>query len=248
MTWTPPNTKRIMQVVDRTWSAAEFIPCGPFTLRRGRSGGKRVSSASVEGAFTPADIQAVTAEMARIGQPELFQISDSDGALDATLNDMGYDVIDRVTLFAVQVDSIADIGKVTQMSDPPADMIDVWADAGIGEGRLDVMRRVYHPKSYLLQHHDSQPAALAFVGCDKDTAMIHAIEVQQFARRKGYGQAMLRAAAAWVQSQGGKTLTLVVLSDNKAACALYRSVGMIEVGKYHYRINRGLQSGGPLDT
>ncbi len=240
MTWVPPNTKRIMQVVDVTWSAAEFIPCGPFTLRRGNDGGKRVSSASVEGAFSGENIRAVTKEMARIGQPELFQISDTDEALDDTLAKLGYKVIDRVTLFAVPVDLIADAGLSTLELEPTPEMTTLWAEGGIGAGRLDVMRRVTAPKTCLLETLNSQPAAAAFVGCDGDTAMFHALEVHQAARRNGLGQRLIRAMAAWAKSQGATTLTLVVLSENQAARGLYRSLGFIEVGNYHYRINNGL--------
>lgn len=240
MTWTPPDTKRIMQVVDKTWTAAEFIPCGPFTLRRGNNGGKRVSSASVEGAFSGEDIRAVTAEMARIGQPELFQISDTDAALDDILAGLGYGVIDRVTLFAVPVDLIADMGSAMLAPEPTSEMTTLWAEGGIGEGRLDVMRRVTAPKTCLMEMLNGQPAAAAFVGCDGDTAMFHALEVRTSARRKGLGQRLIRAMAAWTKSQGATTLTLVVLSENQAACGLYRSLGFAEVGNYHYRINNGL--------
>lgn len=238
MTWTPPDTKRILEVVDKTWTAAEFIPCGPFTLRRGNNGGKRVSSASLSGTYTSADIHDVTNEMARIGQPELFQISDTDGALDDTLAGLGYGVIDRVTLFAVPVDLIADVGGATGTLEPTPDMTALWAKGGISEGRLDVMRRVSAPKTCLSETLNNQPAAVAFVGCDGDTAMFHALEVRQSARRNGLGQRLIRATAAWAKSQGATTLTLVVLSGNEAACGLYKSLGMVEAGRYHYRIRR----------
>lgn len=240
MTWTPPKTKRVLEVVDVTWSAAEFFPCGPFTLRRGNDGGKRVSSASVEGAFAQTDILAVAAEMARIGQPELFQISDTDEALDEALARLGYDITDRVTLFAVPVDLIADMGSATLAPEPTLDMTTLWAEGSIGKGRLDVMRRVTAPKTCLIETLNGQPAAVAFVGCDRDTAMFHALEVRPSARRNGLGQRLIRAMAAWTKSQGATTLTLVVLSENQAACGLYRSLGFVEVGKYHYRINNGL--------
>ena len=67
-------------------------------------------------------------------------------------------------------------------------------------------------------------------------AMIHALEVSSAARRQGLGLKLMAAAATWAQEQGAKVFSLVVVSENKAACGLYKKLGMIEAGNYHYRI------------
>jgi ribosomal protein S18 acetylase RimI-like enzyme len=48
----------LAEVMEATWPPARRWALGPVTLRDGAGGGKRVSAASVEGAFTEADLDA----------------------------------------------------------------------------------------------------------------------------------------------------------------------------------------------
>ncbi len=68
------------------------------------------------------------------------------------------------------------------------------------------------------------------------SAMLHALEISPNARRQGLGLAMTGAAAAWAKEHGADTFTLIAITENTAACGLYRQLGMAEVGQYHYRI------------
>ena len=51
------------------------------------------------------------------------------------------------------------------------------------------------------------------------------------ARRRGIATALLRAARAEVQARGGSSMFLEVAAANRAARALYRRMGFIEVGR-----------------
>ncbi len=231
MSWVAPDTARMMAAVDATWSAAEFRPCGPFTLRRGAGGGKRVSAASLSGCFTEADIRQAEAEMLAMGQPKLFQLY-GDGGLDAWLAADGYRKFDEVTLYAIPTAQMA--GEAVQGPETPTvELADFWALRGIGTGRLDVMRRVTAPK-ICLTIGDVQAAA--FVAADQDIALIHALEVSPNHRRQGLGRRIMAGAARWAMTNGVDTLGQVVLSDNAGARALYEALGMQECGTYHYRI------------
>lgn len=241
MSWEPPSAQRLFEVIDQTWPPAEMHQIGPFTLRRGDGGGQRVSSASLRGEnFTPDDIEAVEHAMDTLNQPRLFMIRDNDQLLDETLADQGYRIKDPVTLFAVPSAKLADYDPkglaVIDAPEPLAVMSEIWEERGIGKGRRDVMRRAQGAKACFLGRIEDQPAGVTYVGCDGDIAMLHALEILPKMHRKGLALQMMGATGAWAVRNGADTFSLVVLTANDAACALYHKVGMVEVGNYHYRI------------
>ena len=240
MTWTPPSAERLYRVIDTTWPAAGYGQSGPFTLRRGAGGGQRVSAASLHRPdFSEADIDAAEKAMRDMGQPLLFMIREGDDVLDAALAARGYFVKDPVVLFAAPSATLAahdPQGLVAiDAPEPLAVMAEIWEQGGIGEGRLDVMRRAPDPRACFLGRIEDQPAGVAFVGCDGDIAMLHALEIRPEMRRKGLAGQMLGAAGAWALRHGADTFALVVTQANDAACALYRKRAMVEAGRYHYR-------------
>ena len=240
MTWKPPTANRLYDVNDVTWPPVEMDRTGPFSFRRGGGGGQRVSSASLwQEEFTEADIDATEKAMEAMGQPLLFMIRDNDQALDAALEKRGYFIKDPVTLFAGPSDQLAEHDlkglTVIDASEPMAVMAEIWEAGGVGAGRLDVMRRANGPKACFLGRTDDQAAGVAYVGCDGDIAMMHALETLPNFRRKGMALHMIGAMGAWASRNGAGTFSLVVLTQNDAACGLYRKLGMVEIGQYHYR-------------
>ena len=111
----------------------------------------------------------------------------------------------------------------------------LWADAGIGPGRLAVMARATGPKTVLLGRAGDRAAGVAFVAMGGKTAMLHALAVSPARRRQGSAYNILWAAAGWAQSEGAEQLAVVVTEANDAARRLYSSLGMTIVGQYHYR-------------
>jgi len=234
------HAQRLYHVVDTTWPAAQYDTCGPFTLRRGDGGGQRVSSASLHGAtFNAADIEAAETAMLAMGQPLLFMIREGDTALDAALGERDYFRHDPVTVFTIDAARLAEHdpqGLVAiDAPEPLPIMANIWAQGGIGEGRLNVMRRAPFPKACFLGRSDNAAAGAVFAGCDGEIAMLHALDVLPEHRRKRLALQMMGAVGAWAVRNGAKTLALVVLTDNDAACGLYRRLGMEEAGRYHYR-------------
>jgi len=115
-------------------------------------------------------------------------------------------------------------------------MTDLWAEGGIGPGRIDVMTRAPGPKTGILARQADRAAGCAFVARDGCVAMVHALEVAPQLRRKGAAANMMRAAARWALDNGADYLAVVVTAANAAANALYSDMGMTPVGRYHYRI------------
>jgi GNAT superfamily N-acetyltransferase len=231
----------LADALQATWPPARSFDIGPFTLRGGEGGGKRVSAASVHAPFTGADLDAAEGAMRAIGQSPLFAIwpEGGDFGLDAALAQRGYDIVDPVVGYGADAQDI--LRRDTEISHtyphwpPLAITREVWAEAGIGPARLDVMARAAGPKTAILVRHGDHPAGVCFVAIASDHAMIHALEVLSDYRRMGLAQRLITRAALWATSFGAAHLSLVVTRVNAPARALYARMGMAEIGQYHYR-------------
>lgn len=219
--------------MEATWPPAATWVLGPWRLREGAGGGKRVSAATVEGAWCEADIQLAEAAMA----VPLFCLRPQDEALDDVLAGRGYRVVDPVVICAAATDGFAPPPPMATFAHWPPLRIatDLWAEAGIGAARLAVMQRVQGPKTVILGRSADRAAGVAFVALHGGTAVLHGLEVSAPYRRQGCAQNILRAAADWARGHGADTLALAVTKANGAARALYASQGMRDVGQYHYR-------------
>lgn len=229
---TPATLARLL---DATWPPARTRACGPFTLRDGAGGGKRVSAATCAGDWSGADLARAEAAMAE----PLFLIRDGDAALDGALAARGYRVVDPVVAYAAPLAALA--GDLPPLSAfphwPPLQIVlALWAEGGIGAARVAVMDRVAGPKTALLARLADKPAGAGFVAISGEEAMLHALEVAARHRRQGAGAILLRAAANWALAEGAARLSLVVTMQNRSACALYARAGMQVVGQYHYRM------------
>ncbi len=222
--------------LEATWPPAASRRLGPWRLRDGAGGGKRVSAATAEGAWTPADIDAAEAAM----PDPLFMIRPEDAALDRALDDRGYARIDPVVAYAAAVSGAAPLPVLRTFPHwPPLQIaLDLWAEGHIGPARIAVMQRAAGPKTAILARHADRATGVAFVAVHDRTAMLHALEVTSSHRRHGSGRTILAAAAIWARDNGADTLALVVTEANQPARALYASQGMQVVGQYHYRQSR----------
>ncbi|WP_010138954.1 GNAT family N-acetyltransferase [Oceanicola sp. S124] len=236
------RTPEFMAVVDATWPPAEIIEAAPFLLRRGGGGGKRVSAAStLRGGITAAEIDAAETAMRAMGQHPLFSIRPGDEELDTELEARGYEVVDPVWVYTMSAPAMAALPKRGEERvsvpawEPLAMQREIWEAGGIGPARIAVMERVEGAKTSLIGRFDNAPGGTAFVALSGGIAMLHALEVLAEARGKGMGRAMMIDAAKWAVSQGAQEFSVVVTKANAGGNALYRSLGMEQVGQYHYR-------------
>ncbi len=63
-----------------------------------------------------------------------------------------------------------------------------------------------------------------FEGRD-DAALLHDLRVHPAHRRRGFGRALLGAAAAWAASRGARVLVIETQDVNVAGCRLYAAAG-----------------------
>lgn len=222
-------------VMEATWPPASQRTLGPFVLRDGAGGGKRVSAASLDGPLIDTDLDALEGAMAE----PLMLVRAGQDALDAALEARGWRIVDPVVAYAAPVAQLtADLPRLTAFPHwPPLEIARaIWVEGGIGPARIAVMDRVTCPKAALLGRIDDRSAGVAFVACHGAEAMVHALEVKEGHRRLGLGRNLLHSAANWAADQGAARLSLVVTRQNAAARALYARLGMEVVGEYHYRM------------
>jgi len=235
------DAETLYQVIEHTWPAAAHDGVGPFTIRDGQGGGKRVSAATADARVEDGDIPAAEAAMRDLGQTPLFMIRDGDTHLDSLLAHRGYDTIDPVTMYACPVEQL--MGErpprtaAIPVTEPMVIMREMWETGGIGTGRLNVMARAPQPKTYFVSRWKDSPAGVSFLGMHKGIGMIHALEILPHMRREGLGRWLMQRAAYWVHENGGHTISVICTDANAGANALYSSLGMQIVGRYHYRIH-----------
>ena len=234
-----PTLSELFATVEATWPAAALHRAGPWLVREGRGGGKRVSAATAERPVAQADLAVMEAAQAVVGQSPLVMIRQGEDALDALLAAEGYRIVDPVVIYLAPTAMLT--GELPHLAafpvwPPLAIQAEVWAAGHIGPERIAVMHRVTGPKTSIFARTDDRAAGVAFVGVAGDIAMLHALEVSYAMRRKGAAANMMRAAANWAQTQGVGWFSLVVTEANAPARALYASLGMSVVGQYHYRM------------
>jgi GNAT superfamily N-acetyltransferase len=235
-----PGTKRLLEVMEATWPPAATRREGLWLLRDGAGGGKRVSAATLaEGGPEAADPTRAEAAMRAAGETPLFMLRPGEETLDHALEARGYRVVDPVVAYAAPVATLIahrPERRTAHIIWPPvAIMREIWAAGGIGPARLAVMDRARGPKTAIFERLGYKPGGVAFVACDGDHAMLHALEVQEDRRRGGVARRIMVAAAEWAQEVGAQTLSVMVTRANAPACALYESLGMEAAAGYHYR-------------
>jgi len=234
-----PDIQTLYDVCEATWPPAEVRAVGPVTIRNGQGGGKRVSAATVDDAFSEADLEAAEAAMLALGQSRLFMIKEGDDVLDAALAARGYEVVDPVNVYAAKAEDIATERPPRTAAipgwEPLRIMEEIWAKGGIGPARIDVMKRAQGAKTGFVSRWNDQPAGTSFMAMHDGIGMVHAVEILPHQRRQGVGRFLMRRAAFWVLEQGGHTLSVICTQDNAGANGLYASLGMTVVGQYHYR-------------
>lgn len=232
--------ERLFAAQEATWPPASKSRRGPWCIRDGRGGGKRVSAATAEAPVAEAAIPQAEAAMAELGQAPLFMIRPGDEALDALLDARGYAVVDPVAVLAAPVADLAaePPAPVTAFTvwEPLAIMEELWDDTGIGPERRAVMARATGPRTAVMGRQNDRVAGAGFAAIHDGLCFVHAMVVAEPHRRQGTAVNMMRAVAQWAQDQGAESLVALVTQANAGAGALYASLGMRNVGHYHYRM------------
>ena len=242
----PMHLQTLFDLSDQTWPAAKTWSQGGWKFRLGQGGGQRASATSLVGPAFDGDITTAENTMRAMGQGALFLIrpdlNPAERRLDERLINLGYKFHDPVLAYGLDTNTpIHARNSIATIQHWPlqAKHKVFWGAAGLTQGRLEVMARAKVAKTVLAVTSASEVLGLAFVTSYKGHAMLHALEVAPAHQRQGIGRAILRQAAGWAGDHGASSLNLLVTQANDNARALYLSVGMAEITKYHYRKGNG---------
>ncbi|MCC6303923.1 MAG: GNAT family N-acetyltransferase [Rhodobacteraceae bacterium] len=233
-----PDPRRLAAALEATWPAAACHAVGPFTFRDGAGGGRRVSAATAAREPTAAELASALAAFAAAGRPALFRLGPGEEALDRALAGHGLARADPTLLLVAPVAAVAAPapGLEALAADAPTPALAaLWDAGGTGRERLAVMARAAGPRVALLARAGEAAAGAAFVACDGEVAMLHALTVAPACRRLGIATAILRGAAGWAAGQGATAIAVATVEANGPARALFAALGFAVAGRYWYR-------------
>lgn len=221
-------TADLFEVMEATWPAASRTKQGPWVHRDGAGGGKRVSATTLEGPLSD------------LPDRELFSVREDQTDFDEALAAQGYTVLDPSIILAAPIALLTqhEVPATTAFTiwQPLQIMNDMWTAGGVGQARRDVMNRAQCQKTSVLGRISDRAAGTGYVGLHDEVAMLHSLDVHSDHRRKGLARHMMVQAAKWASDHGARLFASIVVADNEPSLALHRSLGMAEVGRYHYRV------------
>lgn len=233
-------SRDVPRLLDATWPATERVEVGPFTLRRGEGGGKRVSAATAWGAVTEADIAAAEQAMDDRGQQAMFAVRAEQTALDRMLVERAYLTLDPTRLYEVPIHDLASLDTPADTAFPVWPPLqaqkDIWAAGGVGPARLAVMDRVAGTKTTILGRSREDAAGTAFVAVHEGVAVVHALEVLSHLRRRGVARNMVVHSARWGRENGAERLVALCTKANTGAAEFFEQLGFAGEDAFHYRI------------
>ena len=97
------------------------------------------------------------------------------------------------------------------------------------------MTRAIEPKTSILMRWDNHPAGTAFVGIYGASLWLMPLSFEH-QRGKGVATMAMHQIGRWALKHGAPEVQVICTKENKAANALYTSLGMTVVGEYHYRM------------
>ena len=92
--------------------------------------------------------------------------------------------------------------------------------------RADIRRAFESAASTILAYReDGRLVATAMVGADGHRGWVYYLAVAPDRRKRGLGEAMMRAAEDWVAARGMPKMQLMVRIENAAAAGFYHAIG-----------------------
>jgi len=92
--------------------------------------------------------------------------------------------------------------------------------------RADIGRAFEGATSTILAHREAgRLVATAMVGADGHRGWVYYLAVAPDRRKRGLGEAMMRAAEDWVLARGMPKMQLMVRIENAAAAGFYHAIG-----------------------
>jgi ribosomal protein S18 acetylase RimI-like enzyme len=97
-----------------------------------------------------------------------------------------------------------------------------------------ILERIPEPVAFASVGDGDRIVGVALGALVDETLVLECVATAPDLRRQGVARAALGALFAWSQTHGSPQVLLAVQETNAAACALYATLGLTEVGAYSY--------------
>lgn len=231
----------------RAWPAASVQYDGTWAIRLTPGhAAKRLNSINP---LDPADVGDIEARIARAkprfegyGRTLTFRMTPLSGAaLSSHLDSQGWQSFGESAVMRAPLDEADLSGAIDQI---PLKDIPRFVKAAIGvrgadpftrSGLAEIISSIEPEAGLFVHENNDRPVACSICVHDGELAGLFEVATDAGERRKGHARRLVLSALKWSRQHGARQAWLQVEADNKAAIALYRSLGFAEIYRYHYR-------------
>lgn len=236
---------RVEEACANAYPAWREVLLDGWMLRAAGGASRRINSLSPLGpaATDPSRIHAEAASVyGRLGMPLRFRVPSLVPAAAVALDRLGF-AADGAALTLMREASPTDLPDgVTVATDPRVGWFDAWAACrpDADEATVAALRQTVGglavPAGFLCRREAGEAVAVSYMAMHRGLAVLEAVVTHPDHRHRGYGRAIVTAAAAWAARAGAVALCLQVAADNAPARALYAGLGFRhELYRYDYR-------------
>jgi GNAT superfamily N-acetyltransferase len=240
---------RIEETCFNAFPSLKQVLFGQWLLRFGAGLSRRANSANPlrpECAGSALAITAAEALYRAHGLPTIFRVpSIAAPALDRELAARGYASEGESCVLYGAIDALrlgdrAAGPAVRLRPTPTAEWLGAMAAL---QGHTRAHRAIYRrivgaiaiPARFALLTLDGMPAALAYGAIHDGLLCYESVITDPGRRRQGCARRVIASLASWAQGSGATGACLQVEAGNAPARALYQSLGLAELYRYHYR-------------
>jgi len=237
---------RVEETCFNAFPSLQQVLFGTWLMRFGAGLSRRANSVNPlrpECDGVAAAIMAGEALYRAQGLPTIFRVpSIVDPALDRELAARGYAGEGDSYVFHGAIDRLAATAdpEVRLTPSPEAEWLRAMARLqGHTRAHSAVYRRIVGaiaiPARFALLTLDGTPAALAYGAIHDGLLCYESVITDPCRRRQGCARRVIASLALWAQDGGATGACLQVEAGNMPARALYQSLGLAELHRYHYR-------------
>jgi GNAT superfamily N-acetyltransferase len=230
----------------KAWPALETKRDGSWVLRAANGYTKRANSVQVmnpvDDEDAPARLKSATAWYAERQLPAIFRVTPLTGKKTlAALREGKWEEHDESVVLAMELNRAPradERAEILAISDPAflsaqtlIQQYDQTTAAKLGA----VLWTMNVPAAGIVFSIYGRPVASALMAIADGIVVTGNVVTAEAERRSGFARAMMETGLAWAFGQGARVAALNMVADNRAASALYQSLGYRHVYDYSYR-------------
>ena len=250
--------RRVEEASLNAWPALHQVLFDGWVVRLTRGFTKRANSVTPLYASTQplmAKLRYCEDLYAREGQQAIFRMTTigEQDQLDELLASRGYEIADPTRVLNVSLGRsafsiAADFGEstlssflatYTRLSAQPR--IDAITAATAADLHATILRAIRSDTVFGSIRENGDPVACGMAVVEHEVAGLFDVVVHPDLRRRGHGRALVESLLARASAMGAQHAYLQVVAENRAARALYESMGFELLYEYRYRLSKHMR-------